>query len=261
MTFFRMRNLRVLALFLCFSMALVAGSPTQSGAAGIPVMDLTNFTQNLISALQNIMSVVNDATRAANQGRQISNQVKSLTTLGGGLFNTVNGLANSNITELDSLVSTAQGINFNAGQVNTQFDTMFPQGTTWSNIPIDQFGGEFNRWTQNLSDAAKFSMQAQTVVNRVRENYRRMTQILNQANGAEGEVRQIQAANQSLGVVSSQLGDITQTLVAGQRVTSTTAAVAAAEKAAKHEAKARLRSGYADKGPAASTHGSLPQPN
>lgn len=246
MKVFRMRNRRILAVIAFLSLFL--GMPA-TAAAGIPVMDLTNFAQNLISAIQSILSVINDGQQLINQGRQISNQLKSLDNLGSSMFNSVNSLADGNVQDLNDLLLEAENIKFNANQVGTQFDAMFPPQTEWSSVPIEQYEPEFNKWNNDLSDAARFSMKAQTVVNRVRDNYDRIRQILNQSNGADGEVRQIQAANQSLAVVSSQLGDITQTLVAGQRVAATTAAVAASEKRAQAESSKRLWTDYAEKGP------------
>jgi P-type conjugative transfer protein TrbJ len=245
-----------MALLLCLSFVFIAIAPGTS-EAGIPTFDATNLIQNILTVLQEIMSVVNQGTQISNQAQQIANQVKSLSTLGDGLFNELNGLSNSNISDLDRLLSQARGIQFNVGQVNSEFDAMFPQGTDWDTIPINQFGSEFDRWNQNLSDSAKFSMNAQIIVNRVRENYNRMEQILNQSRGADGEVRQIQAANQSLALISSQLGDVTQTLAAGQRVTSTAVAASAAEKRAQAEAAGRLRDNYANKGPAPSKYTSI----
>lgn len=254
---FRMRNFKIVAMLICLSVL----APTTSAFAGIPVMDLSNFAQNLIAAIQSILSVINDGTQLVNQGRQISNQLKSLDSLGSSMFGTVNALSDSNVRDLNDLLSNAQSIKFNANQVGAQFDSMFPPETEWSSVPIEQYGSEFDKWNNDLSDAARFSMHAQTVVNRVRDNYGRIKQILDQSDGADGEVRQIQAANQSLAVVSSQLGDITQTLVAGQRVTSTTAAVAASEKRAKAEASGRLRKDYTDVGPNPAVVSSLPTPN
>jgi conjugal transfer/entry exclusion protein len=58
--------------------------------------------------------------------------------------------------------------------------------------------------------------------------------ILNRSAGADGEVRQLQSTNQMLGIVSAQLGGLTENLATSTRLT----AMMAAEEAQRREAAA-----------------------
>ncbi|SPD72440.1 putative Conjugal transfer/entry exclusion protein-like protein [uncultured Desulfobacterium sp.] len=246
-----------------FVFLFLACSYSRAYAAGIPVMDLTNFVENLITATQQIQSVIKQAEQISNEVKQISNQVtqignqdfqislqqQSLRLMGSPQYNELLQIADQNIQAIQDLTSMAQELGFNVSQVRDQFDAIFPSNSDWQNMPITQFKDEFRQWDRNLLESAKMSADAQTIINRVSSNYDTINDILRQSQSADGEVRQLQVSNQGLALLSSQLGDITRTLVAEQRVASMAAATAASQMAAQQQAGTRLRNGYGDMGP------------
>ena len=52
--------------------------PLRAQALGIPVLDISNLLQNVITAIQQTLSVARDVEQIANQATQIVQQVRQL---------------------------------------------------------------------------------------------------------------------------------------------------------------------------------------
>lgn len=231
---FRMRNFfRIVAVVSVFSLVLM---PSVAFSTGIPVFDGGNFSQNIISALQSIQQVYNQVTQLQNQATQIQYKLKSLKTLGSGSFNQLNGLLNGNINDLGAFLSSVNGIGYTLGSIRNQYDALFPQGTKWENVKMSEYSKYFGDWNDEVTNSARSSMEAQSVLSRLQSNYQQMIGILSQSRSADGEVRQLQASNEMLSVIGTQMGDLTHTMAATGRVIATAEAAGAAEKRASQRA-------------------------
>jgi len=87
-------------------------------------------------------------------------------------------------------------------------------------------------------------MKAQSVIERSKNYNDQAASILESSNGADGEVRQLQANNQMLGIVSAQLNGLTENLAASSRITATAAAEAAQRREAEQAYRNKLMTGY-----------------
>jgi P-type conjugative transfer protein TrbJ len=202
----------------------------QVNATGIPVVDAANLSQTMITAVNAVTSVANQAMQIANEVRMIQNQLQSLSTLGESSFGAVNANLNNQLYQLNSVLNTVKGVGFQIGNVDSQFRAMFPEGTDWSTKDVGQYGGYFDKWSAQVQDSARTAMQSQGVIENIRRNNAETSNILSQAKGADGEVRQLQAVNQMLGVLASQMGDMTVALTAGGRSSASIAAAGQAER-------------------------------
>jgi len=220
---------------------LLAGSPALSlssnqADAALLVTDLSNLQQNTLTA-------VRTASQIQNQLEQIRNQVKTLTRLPSSTFGPVKGIYDSNTRELNGLIADVQGISFDLNQIDGQFNQLYPTGT-WDNVSRSQYEQYFQNWNKELTEAAKTAMKAQSVIERSKNYNDQAASILESSNGADGEVRQLQANNQMLGIVSAQLNGLTENLAASSRITATAAAEAAQRREAEQAYRNKLMTGY-----------------
>lgn len=216
---------RLLLAGLFFSPVLVT-IPVNEAMAALTVIDLSNLQQNTLTA-------VRAAQQIQNQLSMISNQVKTLTMLPGETFGAVKGIYEGNLRELNGIIADVKGISFDLNQISSQYDQLYPQGQ-WSNMSTGQYADIFQKWNTELANAAKVAMKGQSVLDRSQDYNNEAIAILNRSSGADGEVRQLQSTNQMLGIVSAQLGGLTENLATSSRIT----AMMAAEEAQRREASA-----------------------
>jgi type IV secretion system protein TrbJ len=226
---------RLLLAGLFFSPLLDMVTAKEATAA-MTVIDLTNLKQNTLTA-------VRAAQQIQNQLAMISNQVKTLTMLPGETFGAVKGIYEGNMRELNGIIADVKGISFDLNQINSQYDQLYPQGQ-WSNMSTDQYADIFRKWNTELANAAKVAMKGQSVLERSQDYNNEAIAILNRSSGADGEVRQLQSTNQMLGIVSAQLGGLTENLATSTRITAMMAAEEAQQREASEAVSWKLIKGY-----------------
>ena len=231
---------RVLQTLLVSGM-LTAGGVAVPGLqhdaqAALTVIDLSNLQQNTLTAART-------AQQIENQIEQIRNQVRSLQTFSASSFSPLTGIYSSNMRELDGLLADVKGISFDLGKIDTQFNQLFPEGT-WDHIDPNQYQKYYQDWNRELSEAAKVSMKSQSVIQRSQAYNNEAAAILSRSAGADGQVRQLQATNQMLGIMASQLDGLTQNLAFSARVAATAAATAAQKEEAERAFSQQMWSDY-----------------
>lgn len=204
--------------------------------AALTVIDISNLKQTTLTA-------VRSAEQIKNQIEQIRNQVRSLQTLPAAAFGPVKSIYDSNMQELNGLLSDVQGISFDLNRIDGQFDQLFPQGT-WDQIDFNRYEQYYRDWTKELSEASKIAMKAQSVVERSQAFNNEAAAILSRSSAADGEVRQLQSTNQMLGIMAGQLDGLTQTLAVSARVSAMAAAQAANREEAERAFSTQMWSGY-----------------
>jgi P-type conjugative transfer protein TrbJ len=234
-------NMKKVLKTLTVSGMLVTGCVVVPGLqhdaqAALTVIDLSNLQQNTLTA-------VRTAQQIENQIEQIRNQVRSLQTLSASTFSPLTGIYASNMRELDGLLADVQGISFDLNRIDSQFDQLFPEGQ-WGTIDQNQYQKYYQDWNRELSEAAKVSMKSQSVIQRSQAYNNEAAAILSRSAGADGQVRQIQATNQMLGIMSGQLDGLTQSLAFSARVTATAAATAAQKEEAERAFSTQMWSDY-----------------
>ena len=204
--------------------------------AALPVIDLSNLQQSTLMAAR-------IASQIQNQLEQIRNQERTLTRLPNSTFGPIKGIYDNNTRDLNGLIADVQGISFDLNQIDGQFNQLYPTGT-WDNVNRSQYEQYFQNWNKELTEAAKTAMKAQSVLERSRNYNDQAASILANSNGADGEVRQLQANNQMLGLVSAQLNGLTENLAVSSRITATAAAEAAQRREAEQAYRNKLMTGY-----------------
>ena len=189
----------------CAAFALALGlsvaTPTVPvWAAGMPVFDATNYTENLL--------------QAARALEQINNQVKSLQNEAGMLQNMAKNLARIDFPQLDRMTSAmqsidrlmgqAQGVDFRIDRLDERVRALFP-GELQRLLTRDERAGQARA---RLDSAAAAFRQAMTVQAQVAENARSdaglLAELAAASQSAEGALQASQAANQLLALSIKQ---------------------------------------------------------
>jgi type IV secretion system protein TrbJ len=225
--------------------SLASAVSVKQATAVVTVIDVSNLKQNTLTA-------VRTAQQIQNQLSMIANQVRSLSTLPSSSFAQIKGVYESNLRELNGMLSNVQGISFDLNQISSQYDQLFPQGQ-WNNMSSGQYADFYQKWNTELANAAKVAMQGQSVLQRSQDYNNEAVAILSRSAGADGEVRQLQSTNQMLGIVSAQLSGLTENLATSSRITAMMAAEDAQRREAAREYNLKLLEGFG--GQDSSVHG------
>jgi type IV secretion system protein TrbJ len=192
------------------------------------VIDPSNLAQNILSVLHEAQANIQLAT-------QIQNEIRSLRLLGASAFADIRGILNNNINDLNSLIIDIQGIGFTINSINTEFDAIFPDNASWDAVKLSNYPAFARDWNNKTTSSIKDAMKAQSILSRIIDTNNNVMSILSDVSGSDGQVRQIQASNQILAQMSSQLGDITQSLAVTSRMTATAMAADESRKAASRQ--------------------------
>lgn len=247
---------QLMAIFILFFLGLLWIKPAQS--QGIPVVDASNLAQAIQDAINQGTQISNQAAQIQNQIQTIQNQVRTLQTLGSGNFNQLDSNFNQQLSEIQTILNSTQTVGYTLETVKTQFDELFPKGTDWENIDWSKFRDFYRDWNASISESARTAMEAQASLGQVQRHNNAARNILASVQGADGEVRQLQANNQLLSVLSQQMSGLNQAMMTSGRVTATMAAKSVAQEQAKQEAAARSRRDYTDRGDPVPVPTSLP---
>ena len=142
-----MRNLKVITASSMIT--FVPFAPVN--ATGLPVVDIAHIGiqngwwaqdaaeqaiqtgEQIITSAENVLQTVEQVAQTAQQIQMVYNLVKSVSTLGDvtSLVNIGNDLTLQS-EEVATLMNTVDGLNYTAGTMRQQFETLYPNGTDWS---------------------------------------------------------------------------------------------------------------------------------
>lgn len=114
-------------------------------------------------------------------------------------------------------------------------------------------------WNGALMESSRVAMRAQTNVSELEGRTQTVTDILQDSQGAQGIVGQLQLVVQSLAVLHADLAGIQRSLDTGMRVTANVAAQQAASAAMVEEQRVLSMDNYTDPGPAVPVSRQLPR--
>ena len=164
------------------------------------VFDAPNFSQSLLTAAHTLQQIDNQIVQLQNEAQMLMNESKNLKNLN---FNSLSQIINL-LNTTGRLIQQAQGMAFNAAQVNSQFNRLYPQsyplGTPTSQMAMDAQ----TRWSYSLySQQTAMGLQAQAVQN-FPSDQATLSSLVNQSQSAVGALQAQQATNQLLALQARQ---------------------------------------------------------
>ena len=195
------------AIALCGTVLI----PVAPAAAQLAVFDGTNYAQNLLQAARALNQINNQIKSLQNEATMLQNMATNLKTLS---FPQLSKLTSA-MTQIDQLMSQAQGIRFKVAGLDSQVKGLFP-GALSKALSGDQRVVEARA---QLDAATAAYRQAMTVQAQVAENVEADAGTLNElvasSQGSAGALQAQQAANQLMALSVKQQLQL-QNLVASE---------------------------------------------
>jgi len=240
------RSILLLLLFVIFSFG------SNRLYAQWTVIDPSNLIENILSVLEEVEANINLVN-------QIENQLKSLQRLGSSSFSAIQDILNNNTNDLEDLIAAVKGIGYLIDSINSEYDAIFPDNDGWDAEKLSNYPAYARDWNNKTTSSIKDAMKAQSVLSRIKDTNNNVISILSEVSGADGEVRQLQAMNQILSQMSSQLSDIAQTMAVTSRMTATALAAEESHKAASRQIIDNSLATFGEKDATKPAYGTLPK--
>jgi P-type conjugative transfer protein TrbJ len=228
-------------------------------SSGFPVVDLANLAQSILQVTKAAQQVMNQIEQIRQLGEQIDNQMRELKTLDFSSFAEVTQHLSEQINGLKELLGHMTSITFRTEGVQHEFFSLFPKASAYPSMNHDAFSSYYPKWHQELLASSLTAMKAQGVLNDLMARNAEIREILQQSEGADGTVRQLQVANQLLAATSGHLTNMASALIATGRMTSTLTAMNASHDRLAYESALRARKNYTHKGKPPERLTSLPR--
>ncbi|CDO34543.1 type IV secretion system protein [Novosphingobium sp. KN65.2] len=209
--------------------ALALGAITTTGltpigvtpaSAAMPVVD--------VKAIAQMLKQVKAAT---DQVTQLKAQLDAQTRMLNKITTDISPELSSILNDATSIMQSANGIGYNAKSLTSDLDRIYPQdllGSSW-----DQITSQQQDWELRTRDTRREAMEAQNAIAQSQSRTQSaVSRAVSASQGADGQTAAIQATNQLLAALSTQLSGLQTLLITQMRAAETANAQRAAEQAA-----------------------------
>jgi P-type conjugative transfer protein TrbJ len=174
------------------------------------VIDKANLAETVLTAARTLEEVNNQITQIQQAIQMLENQALNLASLP---FSVV-GALNADIAAVNQLMSQAQGLVFRIGQIDQQFQQLYPANySSASNTQLLQDAQ--TRWQTSMQGFQHaMDMQSQ-IVTHLPNDQQQMNNLVGQSQSAVGALQAVQAGNQLVALSTKQMLQL-QALIASQ---------------------------------------------
>ena len=176
---------------------LVPGTPA---AAQMPVIDTTNYAQNLLQAARALQQINNQVKSLQNEASMLTNMAKNLEKLD---FPQLQRLTSA-MQQIDQLMGQAQGIRFKVAGLDQQVKSLFP-GALAQALTGDQRVAQARAQLDAATAAYRQAMSVQAqVAENVTADAGTLGELAASSQGSVGALQVSQATNQLLALSVKQ---------------------------------------------------------
>jgi P-type conjugative transfer protein TrbJ len=216
------------AAFAFAALAALGGSfvvPLPPAAAQMPVIDTTNYAQNLLQAARALEQINNQVKSLQNEASMLENMGRNLKTIS---FPQLERITSA-MSQINQLMGQAQGIQFKVAGLDQEIKSLFP-GALAQVLTADQRVAQARAQLDAATAAFKqaMSIQAQVAEN-VAADAGTLGELAATSQGAVGSLQVGQAANQLLALSVKQQLQLQNLMAAEYREASLDRARAAQE--------------------------------
>lgn len=202
---------RRLAVTTLIGFALAAATLPASGQWA--VFDARNFSQNILTAARTLQQINNQIQQIQNEARMLANDARNLAGLD---FNTVAQLRAA-LARTTRLIAEAQGMGFRLARVEAEFARLHPPAYGAGTTAERMLGDSRERWAGSLEAIrTTLLLQAQAAEN-LPVDEDAIAALVEQSQGAVGQLQALQANNQLLALHARQLIQEQQLRIAQDR--------------------------------------------
>lgn len=189
--------------FVALAALGVGGSlalPVAPAAAQMPVIDTTNYAQNLLQAARALEQINNQVKSLQNEASMLENMGRNLKTVS---FPQLQRITSA-MSRIDQLMGQAQGIQFKVAGLDQQIKNLFP-GSLSQALTGDQRVAEARAQLDAATAAFRQAMNIQAqVAENVTADAGTLGELAATSQGAVGALQVGQAANQLLALSVKQ---------------------------------------------------------
>ena len=139
---------RVVAVSLAFVLVIALTFPAQrSGAAGIPVFDVTNLVQNTITAIQAVEGVLQRITIIQHLLEQLENMIQNTENFPEGVWDSQ---ALPRLLELGEIIQQGEAVAYTMADIDGAFRSRWP-----GYVPPEDFNASYDLWTRSTLDTVR----------------------------------------------------------------------------------------------------------
>ncbi|MGH7856480.1 MAG: P-type conjugative transfer protein TrbJ [Candidatus Binatia bacterium] len=139
-----MRSVRAVTVALMIALAV---PPQRSGAAGIPVIDVTNLTQNTITALEVVEAVLQRVTIIQQLFDQLENMTQNTENFPAGVWDSQ---ALPRLLELGDIIQQGDAVAYRMADIDGAFRSRWP-----GYVPPEDFNASYDLWTRSALDTIR----------------------------------------------------------------------------------------------------------
>ena len=210
-----MKRLRTLFAGTAFATSLAITWPV---SADLPVIDISNLKQSILTAANTLKEVNNQITQIQQFVQMLENEARNLLSLPFSALQQITGA----IDQVNSLMRQAQSLAYDVARIDQQFQQLFPSYS--GNITQAKLLSDARARWQASVDTFKHTMEVQSrIVSDIQADEATLSALVGQSQGAAGALQGIQSTNQLLALQSRQLGSTQALLSANARAQSTEA--------------------------------------
>ena len=210
-----MRRLRTLFAGTALAATLAITGPV---CADLPVIDVSNLKQSILTAAHTLEEVSNQITQIQQFVQMLENQARNLVSLP---FSELQQITSA-IDQVNSLMRQAQSLAYDVARIDQQFQQLFPSysgSITQAKLVSDARA----RWQASVN-TFQHTMEVQSrIVSDIQADEATLSTLIGQSQGAVGALQGIQSTNQLLALQSRQLGSTQALLSANARAQATEA--------------------------------------
>ena len=220
------------ALALAFSLGSLSGAQAFFGLGGI-VYDPRNHAENLLTAARTLKQIDNQVRQLANEARMLANQASDLARLPGSIADDLE----ASLFRVDAMVRSAEGLAWQVEAIEAEYRRVFPEAYAVSAGTARILADARKQWEMARAGFGHALEIQAAVTGELEADARLLDRLLNESQGAAGNLQALQAGNQLAGLAAKQTMQL-QTLLAAQ---ARAAAIEGARAvAAREQGRARL---------------------
>ena len=198
---------------------LVIAAAAQAGEAQVVVFDPKSYVQSVLSAARELQQINNQIVSLQNQAQSLINQARNLASLPSSAL----GMLQSDLTRTQQLLSEAQHITYNSGQINQAFATQYGQASL--TMPQVQLVARAQQRWQTSLGAFQDALNVQAgVVSNLANARTQMSTLVTASQGSTGALQASQSGNQLLALIAKEIADLTAVVTAQSRADALSAA-------------------------------------
>ncbi len=194
----RMKNLAA-ASVTALTASLALPSAANAQFFGGIVYDPTNYAQNLLTATRTLTMINNQVKQLTNEAQMLVNEAKELANLP----YTARAALNARLTEIETLIRTANGLAYDVASIDASFRALFPED--YSAFTNAAMANDARTHWQEASRAFHDAMIMQAkIAETISADMASLDEIVTESERAVGNLQVEQAGNQLLALQVKQ---------------------------------------------------------